>query len=313
MNIDIHHSVYFLKTPSNAIGQRIDNFLFKYLKGIPKSRIYRLLRKGEVRVNKKRVNASYRLLEEDNIRIPPVRLAAPKGVKKPGQSLLTYLENNILYEDKQLLIINKPAGVAVHGGSGLSYGIIEAMRMLRPKLDLELVHRLDRETSGCLMLSKKRSMLRYLHELLRNNQIDKRYHTLLCGRLEKQTMKVQAALIKNTVRSGERIVRVSEAGKPASSIFQQRHYYSKDNLTLAEVRLLTGRTHQIRVHAQYMGTPLAGDEKYGNRECNQKMKQWQLKRLFLHAASLRFDLSDQSLHIDAPLPDALRKVIEQLQ
>ena len=294
-------------------GQRIDNFLMTYLKGAPRTFIYRILRRGEVRVNKGRIKASYRVQAGDQVRIPPMRLPEPKAGIEPGEGLKRRLEESILYEDKRFLVINKPSGVAVHGGSGVSYGLIEALRSLRPhEHHLELVHRLDRDTSGCLLISKKRSALRILHELMRENRIDKRYWALLAGQCEWKTRMVDAALRKNTLKGGERIVRVDADGKPAKTRFRCLRRFR--DATLVEAHLLTGRTHQIRVHVASMGHPVLGDVKYGDEPSNRTMKVKGLRRLFLHAATLRFRWPDEKedIVIDAPLEKVLLDVLERL-
>lgn len=297
-------------------GQRIDNFLLASFHGVPKSRVYSMLRKGEVRVNKGRVKAHYRLQAGDAVRIPPVRQSEPAQVGQPGSNVLSLIDAGILVENKGFLVINKPSGLAVHGGSGLSYGMIEALRQLRPEAPyLELVHRLDRDTSGCLIIAKKRSMLRALHRLLRGEggQVQKRYFALVKGRWEGAERRVDAPLRKNTLRSGERMVTVSEDGKAALSLFRPVTIYQDS--TLVEVRLMTGRTHQIRVHAASIGHPLAGDEKYGDAEFNRLMKERGLKRLFLHAHSLKFPLpeSEEKFSVSAPLAPELEKVLANLE
>lgn len=295
-------------------GQRIDNFLMACFRGVPKSRVYSMLRKGEVRVNKGRIKANYRLQTGDAVRIPPVRMAEPAQVGHAGANVLTLIENNILVEEKGFLVLNKPSGLAVHGGSGLSYGVIEALRQLRPDAPyLELVHRLDRDTSGCLVIAKKRSLLRILHSLLRGEggQMEKRYLALVKGRWQGSERRVDAPLLKNTLRSGERLVTVNEEGKQALSVFRPVTQYTDS--TLVEVELLTGRTHQIRVHAASIGHPIAGDEKYGDVSFNRLMKEQGLKRLFLHAQALSFPLPEQDdFHITAPMPPELDAVLERL-
>lgn len=291
-------------------GQRIDNFLITRLKGVPRSHLYRILRRGEVRVNKGRVKPSYRLRDGDLVRIPPLRRAPPATPAYPAQDRLQHLLLAVLYEDERLIALNKPSGLAVHGGSGLSWGLIEAMRLLRPELsELELVHRLDRETSGCLLLSKRRGTLRELHRLIREQAVTKRYLTLLAGRL-KQRRKVDAPLRKNLLRSGERVVRIDpRAGKPACTLF--RPLRRLGDFTLAEAEPLTGRTHQIRVHAAYLGMPVAGDEKYGDPALNRRLRGMGLRRLFLHASALILQPShrDRPLHIETPLPPELEVVL----
>jgi len=277
-------------------GQRIDNYLLTRLKGAPRTLIYRILRKGEVRVNKGRIKPDYRLQAGDSVRIPPVRLPAPNEPALVGQGILNALEASILYEDKALIVVNKPAGLAVHGGSGLDFGVIEAMRQLRPQCDqLELVHRLDRDTSGCLMIAKRRSMLRHLHAALRGDdetdRVTKRYIALVRGRWPGSTRRVHAPLLKNNLRSGERMVEVNPEGKESLTEFSVLRRFG-DFATLVEARPITGRTHQIRVHAKHAGHPIAGDPKYGDDEFSQKIRALGGKRLFLHAASLTTDLPD---------------------
>ena len=308
-----NRKVRYQTIESGFEGQRIDNYLLKILKGVPKSYVYRILRKGEVRVNKGRIKPDYRLAVGDEIRIPPVRVAE-KTTWRPGEQLLHKLENAIIYEDNRLFIINKPSGIAVHGGSGLSFGLIEALRTLRPdERHLELVHRLDRETSGCLIIAKKRSALRSLHELLRENRVDKRYLALIAGDMSDHRIEVNKPLKKNTLKSGERVVKVSDDGKPAVTRFQLVKRFKQANLV--EVRLLTGRTHQIRVHSAFLGTPILGDEKYGHSESNKRFRNLGLKRLFLHAASLRFRLpgNQQEIFVEAPLDDDLQKLLDVIK
>jgi 23S rRNA pseudouridine955/2504/2580 synthase len=308
------NGVQMIEISADLAGQRIDNFLLARLKGAPRSLIYRILRRGEVRVNKGRIKPTYRLQAGDTLRIPPVRLGEPEAPARPADRVLQQLDQAILYEDDRLLVLNKPSGLAVHGGSGLRYGVIEGLRALRPEARyLELVHRLDRDTSGCLLIAKKRSALRQLHELLRTNRIDKRYLALVKGRWQGGTRSVTAALHKNVLRSGERVVRVDEAqGKAARSVFKPLAV--SDTASLVEVKLETGRTHQIRVHAASIGHPLAGDEKYGDAGFNRQLRQIGLKRLFLHARSLRFQLAEGELpiEVEAPLGEDLQNVLQQL-
>ncbi len=307
-------SVQLVTIDEGHEGQRIDNFLLTHLKGVPKSRIYRILRKGEVRINKKRAKPTQRLLIGDVVRIPPIRMSEEDEPPKASQGNLERLEQSILYEDKQLLIINKPSGMAVHGGSGINLGVIEMLRQLRPEAKfLELVHRLDRDTSGCLMVAKKRSTLRSLHEMLREGRIDKIYCALLRGGWHGEEKRVDVPLQKNTLQSGERMVRVHEEGKEALTTFYPMQRFSA--ATLVKVDLGTGRTHQIRVHSQYIRKPIAGDEKYGDPQFNAKMREYGLKRLFLHAEELRFihPASEVTLVVSAPLDDELKSVLEKLQ
>lgn len=307
------HQITFLDITADQAGQRIDNFLLTYFKGVPKSHVYRILRRGEVRVNKSRVKPVYRLQAGDQLRLPPVQFNTPI---LPSPRRVQELANTILYEDAQLLIINKPAGLAVHGGSGIEFGVIEGLRALYPKLHyLELVHRLDRDTSGCLMIAKKCSMLRRLHELLRQNSqsggIHKEYLALVQGRWDPRLTRVEGNLRKNILLSGERIVRVHGDGKPSQTQFSVEQRFA--NATLLRVHPLTGRTHQIRVHTAYMGHPIAGDSKYGDDTFNQQMRDYHLTRLFLHATQLEINLPGQdSLLVHAPLPANLQQVLHQL-
>ena len=292
-------------------GQRIDNFLSRHLKGVPRSHIYRILRRGEVRVNRGRIRPQYKLRAGDTVRIPPVRLE-PGRERVLSPDRLPAIAGHILFENSRLLVLDKPAGIAVHGGSGLSYGVIEALRAQRPEAPyLELVHRLDRETSGCLLIAKRRSALRDLHRQLREGRVTKHYLALVRGDFA-GTRRVEAPLRKNQMQGGERIVRVSADGKPAATVFRQvsRH----GNATLVEAVLETGRTHQIRVHAAHMDHPLAGDEKYGDAGFNRDMKRHGLRRMFLHAHMLEFadPASGEPVNVSAPLDDELRGVLDSL-
>jgi 23S rRNA pseudouridine955/2504/2580 synthase len=304
--------VEFVTVGPDQGGQRIDNFLLRHLKGVPKTLIYRILRKGEVRVNKGRIKPDYRVQAGDEIRIPPIRRSQDEK-RPPSSRSVNALSNRILYEDERIIVINKPTGMAVHGGSGVSHGVIEAMRHWRQDLHfLELVHRLDRETSGCLILAKKRSALRQLHELLREGQVEKRYLALLKGAWSQGAQRIEIALRKNVLRSGERMVNVSEEGKTAISTFRPLSVGKK--ASLMEIHIETGRTHQIRVHAAHLGHPIAGDDKYGDKEFNQEMRELGLSRLFLHARSLAFTLAEphKSIAVNAPLDDELTLVLDKL-
>jgi len=306
--------VTYIEIDNGHQDQRIDNFLLCHLKGVPRSYIYRVLRRGEVRVNKGRIRASYRLQEGDQVRIPPVRMPEKKEIARPHERVLQQLQDAVLNEDKRLLVLNKPAEIAVHGGSGLNYGIIEALRVLRPdERQLELVHRLDRDTSGCLLVAKKRSALRALHELLRTNKIQKRYIALLAGCWEQQRADVDAPLLKNTLQGGERVVRVDANGKQALTRFRVLERFS--NATLVEAKPVTGRTHQIRVHAAYLGHPILGDEKYGEAKVNKAFRKQGLRRLFLHAESLRFRWPDEKQEqcFKAPLEAGLQSLLTGLK
>jgi 23S rRNA pseudouridine955/2504/2580 synthase len=308
------NSVKYLTIDPDFSDQRIDNFLITRLKGVPKTHIYRILRKGEVRVNKKRIQPSYRLQAGDQVRIPPVKLADPNKPVQPSNSLMETLKSRVLYEDKLLLIMNKPSGIAVHGGSGVKLGLVEALRSIYPKSPhLELAHRLDSDTSGCLILAKKRSALKELHELLRLGKMRKLYYALTKGSWKKSELRVEAPLQKNQLSGGERIVKVQKDGKPSLTVFRPIKSFAEGMLVEAE--LFTGRTHQIRVHAQYRGHPIAGDEKYGDRDFNKLMKQQGLDRLFLHAHTIEFVLPSTGQHVkvSAPLDSDLEDLINSLK
>ncbi len=308
------NQVSYLHITELQAEQRIDNFLLKQLKGVPKSHIYRILRKGEVRVNKGRAKPEYKLQIGDLVRIPPIQLGTPTEKSATPPDVLRVLADAILHEDAHLLVLNKPSGMAVHGGSGISFGVIEGLRALYPKMPyLELVHRLDRDTSGCLLLAKKPSVLKQLHQLLRDNQITKQYQALMQGAWESGLTRINVPLRKNILQSGERIVRVDAAGKPAISHFAFVESFA--GASLVRVKLETGRTHQIRVHAAHTGHPLAGDSKYGNEAFNRQMRECGLKRLFLHAESLRIPALDQQAakYFSAPLPLELETVLDRLR
>lgn len=306
-------SVQHIVIDENFATQRIDNFLINKLKGVPKTRIYRLLRKGEVRVNKKRVAPSYRLQAGDELRIPPVRVAEGPTLPKPSQRITQLLAERVLFEDKGLLIINKPSGLPVHGGSQVRLGVIEILRMMYPKLPhLELAHRLDADTSGCLVLAKKRSILKELHELFRNGPMKKVYLALTKGQWRASELTVDVPLQKNVLQSGERIVKVTSTGKPSLTVFHPVQVFAE--ASLMEATLHTGRTHQIRVHAQHRRHPVAGDEKYGDDEFNKKMRQVGLKRLFLHAHRVEFTLpsTEQKVIVSCPLDEDLQGCLTKL-
>lgn len=292
-------------------GQRIDNYLIKILPGVPKSHVYKILRKGEIRVNKKRIKPEYRLQEQDEIRVPPIRIAT-KNQNVPLSKTANLLEKRIIYEDEQIIIINKPSGIASHGGSGINFGVIEIMRALRPNARfLELVHRLDRDTSGCMILAKKRSALVELHALLRTGKITKTYLALVKGSWESGKKMVNLPLVKNQLQSGERIVRVNKEGKEAITEFKLIKKFVQ--ASLVEAILHTGKTHQIRVHTAYLGHPIAGDEKYGDKEFNKTLRHSGLKRLFLHAKTIKFIFtSGQNIEIKSPLDNELNEVLSKL-
>ena len=311
----VNPNVQFLTISDDEAGQRIDNYLLSKLKGVPKSLIYRIVRKGEVRINKGRVKPEYKLQVGDVLRIPPVRISEKEQPQISNKlNKVNQLENQIIFEDDYLLAINKPSGIAVHGGSGLSFGVIEALRALRPEARfLELVHRLDRDTSGILLIAKKRSVLRHLHEQLRIKTIQKDYLALVRGQWQSHCKVVQAPLLKNELSGGERIVRVSEQGKPSETRFSIEERYIA--ATLIKASPITGRTHQIRVHTQYAGHPIALDDKYGDAEFDRQMRELGLDRLFLHAFSLCFEhpKTGETLRLNAPLDDKMKNILQKLR
>ena len=313
----VNNGVKIVKIPRDREGQRLDNFLLGLLKGAPRSLIYKIIRGGQVRINGKRARPEDRLEEDDEVRVPPVKIDQPDPNRAPPKAMLERLEASIVFEDKALLVLNKPSGIATHGGSGISFGVIEALRALRPNEPLELVHRLDRDTSGVLVLAKKRSALLQLQTLMREQDEDhgpeKQYLALLVGRMPSGTMTVKAALQKSVMQGGERMVRVDNDGKASVSHFtllERRGGYS-----FCKIRIETGRTHQIRVHAAHIGHPVAGDDKYGDKEANKKLSsQFGLKRLFLHATSMHFALNDGQTPylLNAPLAEELNDVLNKL-
>lgn len=289
--------------------QRIDNFLLRHCKGVPRSHIYRILRTGEVRVNSRRVDATYRVREGDRVRIPPIRLAERAAGKPPAPAL----ELPVLFEDDWLLAVDKPAGIAVHGGSGVSFGVIERMRAARPGAKmLELVHRLDRETSGVLLLAKKRAALLGLHAALREGRTEKCYVALVKGKWRGEKRRVSLPLRKHLSAAGERRVSVDADGRESITVF--RPLKKAAGCTLLSAELHTGRTHQIRVHLAHLGYPIAGDDKYGDFEWNRELSRRGLKRMFLHAAEMRFDHPGTGLplRIVSPLPAALERMVTEL-
>ena len=311
----LNPKVKFTEISEDEAGQRIDNYLVNQLKGVPKSLIYRIIRKGEVRVNKGRIKPEYKLQDGDIIRIPPVRVsqkAAPEISTKLNK--VSQLENQIIFEDEVLLVLNKPSGLAVHGGSGVNFGIIEALRALRPDARfLELVHRLDRDTSGILLVAKKRSALRHLHAQLREKRVQKDYLALVRGQWQSHCKVINAPLLKNELASGERIVRVNEQGKASETRFRVEERYQ--NATLVKASPVTGRTHQIRVHTQYAGHPIALDDKYGDREFDKKMSELGLNRLFLHAFEIVFfhPRTEEKMRVKAPLDGKMKQVLTKVR
>jgi len=298
-----------IRIDQEQAGQRIDNFLRRELPGVPKGRLYRLLRRGEVRVNGGRIRAEYKLQEGDEVRVPPARIRAPGDA--PSGGLADMMAGRVIYEDKRLLVVDKPTGIAVHGGSGISHGVIELLRHARPELrDLSLVHRLDRETSGVLVLAKRRSALRELHARFRDGVVEKNYLGLSIGDWQLGEQVIDKPLLVEHRKGGERHVVVSGGGKQAQTRVQLSRTFGK--YSLLQCAPLTGRTHQIRVHLNALGHPLAGDERYGDAEENRRAKKFGLKRLFLHAQSIAFpDNSGNELHFTAPLADDLEQFLSK--
>lgn len=297
------------RVDDSVAGQRIDNYLMRVCKGVPKSHVYRILRSGEVRVNGGRVGPTYRLALGDEVRIPPVRVAESNtpAVVPAGKAL------PVVYEDDALMVVDKPSGKAVHGGSGVSFGVIEQLRSQRPEARmLELAHRIDRETSGLLIIAKKRSALTALHDMMREGRVEKRYLTLVPGRWANPLQHVKEPLFKYLTPEGERRVRVSAEGKQAHSVVRLVKRWQR--FSLLEVELKTGRTHQIRVHLAHLGFPLCGDDKYGDFPLNKALEQEGLRRMFLHAAHLSFvhPLTGEPIVLQSPLPDELQGFIDHL-
>jgi len=293
-------------------GQRIDNFLIRYFGKIPKSRVYQMLRKGEVRINSGRIKQTYKLVEGDILRVPPIYIDE-QGQTIPSRSLQQRIADSIIFEDEGLIIINKPAGVVVHSGSGQSHGVIEAFRAMGDSYTkLELVHRLDKDTSGCLMLAKSIPILRQLHAAMNKNEIAKSYSALLAGRIADKKITIDAPLSKNSVSSGERIVTIDENGKSAVTKLSRERVFQ--SATLVNIQLITGRTHQIRVHSASIEHPVIGDMKYGDRIINREYKKLGLKRMFLHAKHLNFisPVTQKAFSVDAPLEPALCQFLEKL-
>ena len=317
-------SVSLITVAEHEAGQRLDNYLIKILKGVPKSHIHRIIRAGDVRLNKKRCKPDSRIQTGDLLRIPPVRTAEKQRSSENRAQAVPAREFTIIYEDDALLVIDKPAGIAVHGGSGMSFGVIEQIRRARPEARyLELVHRLDKDTSGLLMIAKKRSALVKLHEAIRNDHPKKIYLALGVGKLPNDSFHVKLPLFKYTGAQGEKMVRVSEDGQSAHTIFRVLNRFSDDllhqvglsHLTLVQATLKTGRTHQIRVHLQSQQCPIAGDERYGDYQANKRLQKLGLKRMFLHAAELHLDhpLTGEKLILKAPLPQDLAQFVLMLE
>jgi len=304
--------VRYVEIDAEQAGKRLDQFLLKLLGTVPRSRVYRVVRKGEVRVNGHRADPAQRLQLHDKVRVPPVRIEPEGAPPRIPRALLERVRDAIIVENDKLLVIDKPAGVAVHGGSGLSFGVIEVLRALRPEDSLELVHRLDRDTSGCLLVARKASALRVMHALLREGLFEKRYLTLLKGHWPHGRTRIDVPLRTDMRVSGERTVQAHASGKAALSDFRPLQFFGK-LATLMEVGLLTGRTHQIRVHAAHAGHPVAGDEKYGDADFNTELGALGLARMFLHAHSVSFEWSQGgAFSASAPLPADLAAIVDRL-
>jgi 23S rRNA pseudouridine955/2504/2580 synthase len=303
-----HKSVEYVLISADQAGRRIDNYLYSSLQHIPRSRIYQMIRRGEVRIDGRRVKQGYRLQEGERLRIPPVSLRENAVPEQPRQYLLDMIENNIVYDDHDLLIVNKPPGIVVHGGTGRSFGVIELLRILlkQEQSSLQLAHRLDRDTSGILLIARNMHYLAYLHECFKNRRIKKTYKALLKGRLEQRITHIDKALTRNIKRGGERLSSVDSTGKLAETIFTRLEFI-RDS-TLAEVEIKTGRTHQIRVHAAFIQHPLAGDDKYGIKTYNKMLRKAGLKRLFLHAESITIPAykNKRAVTVSIPLADDLQ-------
>jgi 23S rRNA pseudouridine955/2504/2580 synthase len=305
--------VRYLKAGAGDVGQRIDNFLMRHLAGVPKSHVYRLLRSGQVRINGGRVKPERKLADGDEVRVPPVREAAKGEAVRPPDEVLARLREAVVHEDEHYLALDKPAGFAAHGGTGLAFGVIEAIRAWQKYEFIELAHRLDRDTSGVLLLAKTRPALLRAQNALRHGLADKRYFALLDGRWKGDAQDVDAALVRSRLEGGERMVELDEDGKPARSRFTPQARYR--DATLCEVQIFSGRTHQIRVHATALGHPVAGDRKYGEREDEKRWRERGLKRMFLHSHLLKLpaDRDFRPLLLTAPMSDELRSVLDALR
>jgi 23S rRNA pseudouridine955/2504/2580 synthase len=306
-------AVRHVEVSEERAGQRLDNFLMRLLADVPRSHVYRLVRRGEVRVNGRRASPEQRLQWRDSVRVPPLRIEAVPRPARASARLIEAVTAAVLHEDERLIVLDKPAGIAVHGGSGVSLGVIEALRAARPGEELELAHRLDRDTSGCLLVARKASSLRALHELLREGRFEKGYLALVQGHWNLGRKRIEAPLRTDVRVSGERTVQVHPSGKPSVSEFRPVQFFGKQ-ATLVEVALHTGRTHQIRVHAAHAGHPVAGDEKYGDEAFNLQMRDLGLERMFLHAHTVSFEWPRGGpFSASAPLPAELSAVLDRLQ
>ncbi|MSQ81079.1 MAG: RluA family pseudouridine synthase [Candidatus Methylopumilus sp.] len=318
-NLFSNEKATFVIVDEGSETQKIDNFLLKILKNVPKSHVYKILRSGEVRVNKKRVDTTYRLKIDDQVRIPPIAIEGLKipYVIEPKQQQTAWLETNIIYEDDALLAINKPSGYAVHGGSGLNFGVIELIRHIRPKAKfIELVHRIDRETSGILLIAKKRSALVKMHDMMRHNRIEKKYIMMVEGEWVETKKTVELMLKKILTQGGERRVNVVKDDDETENQMSKTIFYLKKSLgpySLLEAKLITGRTHQLRVQLAHIGFPILGDDKYGDFSLNKNLQKKGLKRMFLHAFSIKMKhpLTETLLELKAPLPRELDAFLSQ--
>jgi 23S rRNA pseudouridine955/2504/2580 synthase len=310
MNDYVQNSVQKVTITSNNDGQRLDNFLLTYLKGVPRSHVYHIIRTGQVRINSKRCKPKVRLVEHDLLRIPPIKSQEDVEIKVDA-GLAAHLQNSIIYEDDYIIALNKPAGLAVHAGSGVSAGIIEIMRTLYGK-DLELVHRLDKDTSGCLLIAKQSSIVRRFHQMLREQQLTKIYKLVTCGRWPRHIKTVTTGIRKILTPSGESIMQVHEEGAIARTQFQLEQYYPQASLLTAN--LITGKTHQIRVHAAHQGFPIIGDNKYGNYQENKNLAELGLKKMMLHAWQVKFihPFTEAQINITAPLSEHFRSQLKLL-
>ncbi|MEX0965008.1 MAG: RluA family pseudouridine synthase [Pseudohongiellaceae bacterium] len=310
-NISASEAVQLVRVETPHIGQRLDNFLMRHLKGVPRTRIYRLIRRGEVRVNKKRCKPEHKLELRDEVRIPPYTSHYSPQTAKPTPALQEFLLNNILFENDQLLVINKPAGMAVHGGSNVAMGLIEALRQCKPGWsELELVHRIDRATTGCLVVSKNSIILKYLQNQFKVKNVKKRYLALVHGVWPESLSVVEVPLQKDPVGENERIVRVHERGKPSLTRFTVKQHFS--GASLVEAMPETGRTHQIRVHCQHAGHGIVGDDKYTFRASNSELEK--VKNLCLHAWKIEFEMPDgaDAICVEAPIPNQLDGLVRLL-
>jgi 23S rRNA pseudouridine955/2504/2580 synthase len=311
----VREGVRHVEVTEDQAGVRLDNFLTKLLAGVPRSRVFRIVRRGEVRVNGKRASPESRLQAGDKVRVPPINLPspdAPPPVARVPRTLVESVSDAIITENDRLIVINKPAGIAVHGGSGVSFGIIEALRAARPEETLELVHRLDRDTSGCLLVARKPAALRVLHAMMREGEMEKGYLALVKGQWDLGKKRIDVPLNTELRVGGERTVRVQAGGKTAVSTFKPVQFF-RNRASVVEVDLDTGRTHQIRVHAAHVGHPVAGDDKYGDKDFNAHMREEGLTRMFLHSHRISFDWPNGGdFSASAPLPADLAAVLDAL-